>query len=85
MIQSLNSLVRHGFLIIAFIIIGAQLSLAEIKALGKFFARHYAGISLRDLDTAWSLISNFNGLPKLHPVIIYCFNKKESMIHFKSI
>jgi hypothetical protein len=80
MIQSVNSLVRHGFLIIAFIIIGAHLSLAEIKvALGKsFFARHYAGISLRDLDTAWSLISNFNGLPKLHPVIIYCFNKKKA-------
>ena len=69
MIQSVNSLV-HGILIITFIIFGAHLSLAETKvALGKsFFARHYAGIPLRDVDAAWSLISNFNGLPKLHPV-----------------
>jgi hypothetical protein len=79
-----NSLVHNGVLIIAFIIIGANMSLAEIKLAGKsFFARHYAGISLRDLDTAWSLISNFNGLPKLHPVIIYCFNKMKVCLTLK--
>jgi len=60
----------HNILVIAFIIFGAQRCLAETKLpLGKsFYARHYAGIPLRDLDKAWNLISDFNGLPKLHPV-----------------
>ena len=60
----------QNVLIIAFIIFGAELSLAETKLRpGKsFFARHYAGISLRDVGKAWSLISDFNGLTKLHPV-----------------
>ena len=60
----------QNVLIIAFIIFGAELSLAETKLQpGKsFFARHYAGISLRDVGKAWSLISDFNGLTKLHPV-----------------